>query len=89
MRDDSRTPMLEATRLTRAGRIGDAMAQLRRTLDSPMPEAAAARQLLAYTRGAAEVVRRHRSVAGPDHSVIFSRPRLRIEIRTIRRSLIR
>jgi poly(hydroxyalkanoate) depolymerase family esterase len=43
MRDDSQAAMIEATRLTRAGRIDEAVAQLRRTLDTPMPNAAAAR----------------------------------------------
>ena len=43
MRDDSQTAMIEATRLTRAGRIDEAVAQLRHTLDIRMPDAAAAR----------------------------------------------
>jgi poly(hydroxyalkanoate) depolymerase family esterase len=41
MREDSQAGMIEATRLTRAGRIDEAVAQLRRTLDSRMPNAAA------------------------------------------------
>jgi poly(hydroxyalkanoate) depolymerase family esterase len=43
MRDDSQAAMIEATRLTRAGRIDEAVAQLRDTLDIRMPNAAAAR----------------------------------------------
>jgi poly(hydroxyalkanoate) depolymerase family esterase len=43
MRDDSQAAMRETTRLTRAGRIGEAMALLQRTLDIPIPKAAAAR----------------------------------------------
>jgi hypothetical protein len=43
MRDDSQAAMIEATRLTRAGRIDEAVAQLRHTLDIRMPDAAAAR----------------------------------------------
>jgi poly(hydroxyalkanoate) depolymerase family esterase len=42
MRDDPQAAMLEVTRLTRAGRVGEATTLLQRTLDIPMPEAAAA-----------------------------------------------
>ena len=43
MSNDSRAVMLEATRLTRAGRVDEATTLLQRTLDVPTPEAAAAR----------------------------------------------
>ena len=43
MRDASQAAMIEATRLTRAGRIDEAMAKLRGTLDIRMPDAATAR----------------------------------------------
>jgi poly(hydroxyalkanoate) depolymerase family esterase len=43
MNDESRAAMLEATRLTGAGRVGEAMALLQRTLHIPTPEVASAR----------------------------------------------
>jgi poly(hydroxyalkanoate) depolymerase family esterase len=51
MTSDPQDAMLEASRLTRAGRIGEAMEQLRRTLDIPMPETAAARSSLRIPEG--------------------------------------
>jgi poly(hydroxyalkanoate) depolymerase family esterase len=73
MRNDSQTTMLEATRLTRAGRVGEAMALLQRTLDISMPEAAAARSswripegLRKWFRGADPVRGRAAPSSSPD-----------------------
>jgi poly(hydroxyalkanoate) depolymerase family esterase len=43
MKNDPQAAMLEATRLTRAGRVSEGTTLLQRTLDIPMPEAAPAR----------------------------------------------
>ena len=43
MKNDPQAAMLEATRLTRAGRVGEATALLQRALDIPMPGTATAR----------------------------------------------